>query len=128
MKAALVRLLILVVAIAAVGTGLRDIGLSRHHIFGLFFGSIAGGLGALLRLWLSGRSDMKWPIAAAVGFTLITTFLRDMGLPLPFTTMDYQEGTFCGLIAGAAAIWVDWPSPQTSTSTSSSQRQPSAKL
>ncbi len=118
MKAALIRLMVLVVGIAAVGTGLRDLGLSQHHVFGLFFGSITGGAAALLRLWLSGKSDMKWPIAAAVGLTLITTFLRDMGLPLPFTTMDYQEGTFCGLIAGAAAVWLNWPSPQIGASTS----------
>jgi hypothetical protein len=117
MKAASIRLMVLVFGIAVVGTGLRDLGLSEHHIFGLFFGSIVGGAAALLRLWLSGKSEMKWPIAVAVGLTLITTFLRDMGLTLPFTTMDYQEGAFCGLIAGAAAIWLNWPSPQANPST-----------
>ncbi|WP_420135055.1 hypothetical protein [Rhodopseudomonas sp.] len=119
MKAASIRLIVLVVGIAAVGTGLRDLGLSRHQILGLFFGSIAGGAAALLRLWLAGKSDMKWPIAAAVGLTLIATFLRDLGLPLPFTAMDYQEGTFCGLIAGAAAVWLNSRSPQIGASTTS---------
>ncbi|MCK1505687.1 hypothetical protein [Bradyrhizobium sp. 18] len=122
MKAASIRFMVLVVGIAEVGTGLRDLGLSQHHIFGLFFGSIIGGASALLRLWLFGKCDMKWPIAAAVGLTLITTFLRDMGLPLPFTTMDYQEGAFCGLIAGATAIWLNWPSPEIGASTSNSKR------
>lgn len=121
MKAASIRLIILIVGIATVGTGLRDLGLSPHHIFGLFFGAIVGGVVALLRLWLSGESDMKWPVAVAVGLTLITTFLRDMGLPLPFITMDYQEGAFCGLIAGAAAIWLNWLSPQVEEATPKSK-------
>lgn len=110
MKAASLRLVILVVAIAIVGTGLQDFGLSKAQVFGLFFGAIAGGLAALLRLLLSGKSDMAWPLAGAVAVTLIGTFLRDMGTPVPFTTMDYQEGIFCGLLAGAAAIWLRFPS------------------
>ena len=109
MRAASLRLVILVVAIAIVGTGLRDFGLSKAHVFGLFFGAIIGGTAALLRLWLSGKSDMGWPLAGALAVTLIVTFLRDMGTSLPFTERDYQEGTFCGLLAGAAAIWLRWP-------------------
>lgn len=109
MQAGLLKLAILTGLIAAIGTGLRDLGLSVPHVLGLFFGAIAGGTAALLRLWLSGKSDMRWPFAAAIGLALITTFLRDMGAPLPFTAMDYQEGAFCGLVAGAAAIWLKWP-------------------
>lgn len=108
MRAALLRLAILVVAIAVVGTGLQDVGLSKPQVLGLFFGTILGGTAALLRLWLSGKSDLGWPLAGALALTLIGTFLRDMGTPLPFTAMDYQEGTFCGLLAGAAAIWLRW--------------------
>jgi hypothetical protein len=109
MKAAFLRVVILIVGIATVGTGLRDLGLSKPQVLGLFFGAILGGMAALLRLRLSGESDMRWPLGGALGLTLIGTFFRDLGIPLPFTAMEYQEGTFFGLLAGALAVWLPWP-------------------